>query len=809
MRNLGAGSRIGLQVPRSVGTSPDIAARPRLGWVAAAIVACAALLGARLLQLSSLDAGDNLRKAEQRMGRSFLVPTVRGSILDRKGRVLAQDVASWDVGLDYRFIDGTWVRERAERDARKALGRSLWAKLPKDARDSAVEARSDAWRQRRDELLDAVAGQVGLTRGELLTEMEAIRDRVERRAEATWERQRAQLAARSESAARSFVPEPIEEQRMSHVVAAGVPDAVAFELRKLGDQWPGSVEVIDGMRREYPERGTDVMLDLSTLPLPLRRTGLRTVHVDGALDGLVGAVRNEVWATDVARRPFSDKEKGIDRGGYGPTPDAIGKSGLEAAYEDRLRGQRGFVREGVDGTRDQSDEPVRGRDLHLTIDAALQARVQALLDPALGLTRVQSWQHGGNFPLPDGTPLASAAVVIEVESGDVLAMASWPTAADAERLTPEERSRLMPGLDRAAEAVYPPGSIVKPLVYAGAVATGKITSETAVPCNGHFFPEFKDRARCWIWRPEHGMATHSSILGGPLPVEAAISRSCNIYFFTVAQRMGLRGIVDWYRRLGLGQTLGTGLQGPLPRGQREAGGESAGILPDEEELARIEARRDAFTPIILGIGQGPMAWTPLQAANAFATLARGGELRDARVVSDDDALPPDRRRGTLAIPEQARRRAMEGLRQAVEESHGTGHHVKYDDGRSEVIFDVPGVKVMGKTGTAQAPPLAWDRDGDGTRETVVRALDHSWFVGLVGERGRATPRYAVAVIVEYGGSGGKTAGPLAEQVMRALADEGYLDDGSVEKPAKPRKGRSGYQPRDDDGPSHDGEPNEG
>jgi penicillin-binding protein 2 len=524
-----------------------------------------------------------------------------------------------------------------------------------------------------------------------------------------------------------------------------------------------------------------------------------TVHVPGVLDSVVGEVRDAIWAEDKARRPFTREDGSVDRGGYSESmTDSIGASGLEAAYEDWLRGQRGQLRRRRDTDEVERLEPVPGRDLRLTIDAELQARVQAILNPKLGLTKVQSWQHGGKDSLPDGTKLASAAVVIEVESGEVLALASWPSRDDAADLTPAERSRLQPGLNRAAEAVYPPGSIVKPLIYAGAVAEGKFSAAGAVACNGHFFPDFKDRARCWIWRPEHGMSTHSSVVGGPLSVEAAISRSCNIYFFSVAQRMGLRGVVDWYRALGLGRTMGTGLQGPLPADRRGDAGESAGIVPNEADIQKLETRRDAFTTIIMGIGQGPVAWTPLQAANAFATLARGGSLLDARVVRDDAALPPDRRTGSLSIPAEARRRALEGLRQAVEESHGTGHHVRFGDGTREAIFDVPGVRVLGKTGTAQAPPLVWDEDGDGSRERSIRGLDHAWFVGLAGDRADKEPRYAIAVLVEYGGSGGKTAGPVAEQVVHALLDEGYLGAERSQADGKRREPRPRYDGRPDE-----------
>ena len=760
-------------------------ARRRIGLLAT--VACVALGGLALrLWAMTIWHGDEYREvAEERLDQSMWIPSVRGAILDRRGRVLAEDVPAWDVAVHYGVINGDWVRQRASREARRDLGRSMWARLPAAARDAAVQLRAPRWQAQLDEVLERVAQKCGTTRQAIQKRMDEIRADVEKRAEATWAHQREAAARRGDGSEASFTPDAIREQRIGHVVVPQVPDAVAFDLRRLGDEVPGVIEVIDATRRVRPWNEADVTIDGTTLPAPLRKSGATTVHVDGVLDHLLGSVRNDLWAEDVKRRPFNREDGTVDPGGYGPAPDTVGARGLEQAYEPWLRGERGQLRVELDTGETERVDPKPGRNLQLTLDASLQARVQAVLNPDLGLTRIQAWQHGGKpLPLPDGSKLASAAVVIEVASGEVLAMGSWPTQSDAKDLTPEERSRLTPGLDRAAQAVYPPGSIVKPLVYAGAVAKGKLSAAATFECNGHYFPELKDKARCWIWRPEHGMATHTQQVGGALPVEEALARSCNIYFFSVAQRMGLRTLVEWYRELGMGRTLGTGLQGggDEPR----SGGESVGMLPSDEDLSRLEARRDAFTPIILGIGQGPLAWTPLQAANAYATLARGGELRDARLVRDDEALPKDRRTGSLRIPEEARRRALEGLRMAVESRAGTAHQLKYGDGTAEAIFDVPGVQVRGKSGTAQAPPLNIDLDGDGRTDQSLRGMDHSWFVGLVSDRGDSMPRYAVAVLVEYGGSGGKTAGPVAEQIVHALADEGYL-------------GESGDQPRGKDG----------
>jgi penicillin-binding protein 2 len=237
-------------------------------------------------------------------------------------------------------------------------------------------------------------------------------------------------------------------------------------------------------------------------------------------------------------------------------------------------------------------------------------------------------------------------------------------------------------------------------------------------------------------------------------------------------------------------TLGTGLQGPLPASQRGVSGESIGMIPNEEQLANIEGRHDVFTPIIMGIGQGPIAWTPLQAANAFATLARGGEIRDAHIVRDAAALPPDRRTGKLDMPAEACRRALEGLRQSVEEKYGTGHHIKYGDGSQEPIIAIQGMTVRGKTGTAQAPPLPLDDNGDGKPDRSLKGIDHAWFVGLAGLKG-AKPKYAIAVLVERGGSGGKAAGPIAGQIVQALLDEGYF---SQDKNAANTNEKSAVEP---------------
>ncbi|MFN5662725.1 MAG: penicillin-binding transpeptidase domain-containing protein, partial [Planctomyces sp.] len=177
---------------------------------------------------------------------------------------------------------------------------------------------------------------------------------------------------------------------------------------------------------------------------------------------------------------------------------------------------------------------------------------------------------------------------------------------------------------------------------------------------------------------------------------------------------------------------------------------------------------------LMGIGQGPVAWTPLHAADAYATLARSG-LRIVPRLRMDEPL----RSINLGLNPRSVAIALEGLSKAVNDERGTGHHITVDwpDGaRRENIFTAPGVQVWGKSGTADSGQKARDAQGRLLADDRGQAisLDHAWFVVLAGRAGENRPRYAVAVLVEFGGSGGRIAGPLTNQILLALKAEGYL-----------------------------------
>jgi len=744
----------------------------RLRLIALVMGLVVLLLASQLGRLTVVEGSQRRARAEEPLHRRTFLPTYRGSILDRNGRRTAVDRPGYAIAVDFDVITGAWEVSQARRQARRELGAGRWRVLSPEARATEAEARLPQWRAKTDRLFGEIRRLGGIDEEELQRRLDAIRSDVQGTAAAVWDAQRrAEMDQYGQETDFEFRPGKILEQTEAHVVLPAVSDEVAFEFRSLAEDLPGMIQVQDARRRVYPWSAAEVRLDRSTLPRPLRSSRPITIRLEGVADHICGSMR-PAQKDDVQRRPFWPGESGaIDLGGYRPVGDMAGASGLEKAFEDRLRGLRGEMRRRLDRDEETRTSPAPGRDLQITLDMALQARIQAILSSKLGLTIVQEFHHNAKLPL--GWPLNSAAVVLEVETGEILAMVSMPTRADGEKLS-ERRLRLdQPWVNRPAEAIYPPGSIIKPLVLAAAVTEGVHELGATIECTGHYFPHVDTVARCWIYRERWGYTTH-----GSLKAEDGLAQSCNIFFYTLADRLGMQRLADWYRRFGMGSLLDVGL-GYEYLGRDEDGneqviftGEARGHVPDGPEIAEIAlAGRLQFDTIILGIGQGPITWTPLQAANAYATLARGGVVRDARLLMDDSIAARPRRCDDLHLHPGAVDAALNGLRGAVSEG-GTGHHITYSPGDRENIFNAEGVTIWGKTGTAQAPDL--DLDGDGNIQDSETGFDHAWFVGLVGPDDTKRPMFALAVIVEYGGSGGRVAGPIANQIIHALQDEGYL-----------------------------------
>jgi len=772
------------------------------------LVVCAGFLGllVRMSWMTIVDGAASREVAESRLIKRTWLPTTRGRVLDRTGRVLAYDQASYDVAIGYSVLSGDWASRRARRYAGRAH-KDQWDLYSTQERDAIVENYRRIYQKHVDASMRTIAAYTGVGLDELLGRRDAIVDKTERQHRSIIgarvrnkvdERERLGFSVTDEDLAKYVKnsSSKIKEQTVTHAVVEGVSDEVGFELMRMvtrevpamsyvegGEKaleemiplFPG-MEITDNTRRVYPFESESVILDRSSFPLPLRSDSTVRVHVEDLGSLVLGRVRDRVFREDADRRRValaedeslraaSMTEDGVDRGRYSDH-DRVGHTGIEAAMEHSLRGLRGVRTEHLQ-TRGVSEvAPSSGKDVRLTLDMALQARVRAVLDPMVGMTRVQPWHDNTDMPL--GTELDAAVVVLEVATGEILAMVSTPVAprdGDWARLglkTDEAVERFknerFPYVNRAIAKPYQPGSVAKALVLTGASKLGMYEQGERIEATGHLYPDRPNMLRSWIFKKyQHLGLTHFDQLKRHPDGTDALMVSSNVFFFSLGQRLEASGIEEVYSMFGIGRPIDLGI-GMSWKGSTGVFDGEGGTLPISPEDA-----------IQMGIGQGPVTWTPLHAVDAYSTIARGGFEIAPRLIQRG-GMPEV---SNIGLPSWAVRMTLDGLYEVVNNTEfGTGNHVTYDT-IQDPVFNAEGIDVWGKTGTATSSPLVVDPDGEGPLEArVVREGDHSWYVSLVGVGG--TPEYAIAVVVDYGGSGARVSGAINNQVVHALVSEGYL-----------------------------------
>lgn len=422
--------------------------------------------------------------------------------------------------------------------------------------------------------------------------------------------------------------------------------------------------------------------------------------------------------------------------------DNLGLNGIEATFEDELKGSRGLKQVEVDAVGRVTEvlstltPTVTGGNVVLTVDAALQRRATEILSASMSKARSSQ----------------AALVALQPQTGEVLAMVSLPqydnnlfaggiSSADYRRLS-EDPWR--PLVNHAVAGQYPPGSTFKMVTTAAALQERVVAPETRINCPGALTVQgwtFRD------WTP----------LGhGPnVTARHALAVSCDIYFYSVAggnpytglKGLGIQKLAEYSRLFGFGER--TGLRLP---------GEAKGFVPTEEWKKEQKKENwyigDNFN---VGIGQGDLLTTPLQLANMTAAIANGGTLyrpRLAREVKDAEGAvtqtfqPEVIRKLALAPEYLAAIRA--GMRDVVAQQFGTAYY----------SLKQPELTIAGKTGTAE---FAGPRDSKGFLPT------HALFVGYAPYE---DPKIAVAVVVYNGGEGSEAAAPVAADVMKAYFELG-------------------------------------
>ncbi|MGC9239287.1 MAG: penicillin-binding protein 2 [Acidithiobacillus sp.] len=408
--------------------------------------------------------------------------------------------------------------------------------------------------------------------------------------------------------------------------------------------------------------------------------------------------------------------------------DQVGKSGLEAQYEDLLRGVSG-VQEVEVNARGQSvgsfeERPARaGTDLHTTLDLDLQTAAAAAMAG-----------HSG------------AVVAVDPRNGAVLAAYSAPSydpndfvkGLDGAQWQSLRDDPLHPLNNRFAAGNYPPGSTIKPFVALVALRDGAIQPDETL-AGGGYFQIPGTQHRYYDWRPGgHGRQD----------LRAAIRDSNDVFFYQLALRLGPTRLAQGLEDLGFGNSTAIDLPG-----------EARGLVPSPAWMRTRRGQSHWHTgqTVMMGIGQGYLLATPLQLVRATAAIAADGQLPDLHLRADRPVLTR-----TVAASPRHMQLVEEAMRAVVQ--HGTAHILASDPH-----------DIAGKTGTAQVRRAERDAVGRVRKGSDSRHLrDHALFIAYAPA---SHPQIAVAVIVEHGGHGGSAAAPVAQAVI-----DRYLDRDSTAQP---------------------------
>jgi penicillin-binding protein 2 len=429
----------------------------------------------------------------------------------------------------------------------------------------------------------------------------------------------------------------------------------------------------------------------------------------------------------------------IERAAYAGTT-FIGKLGLESAYETPLHGVNG-LREILVNAQGRSVEkqgtlvpnlhtqpPVAGKDLILSLDM----EVQRVAEEGLAGRR-------------------GAVVALDPQTGDVIALVSHPGFDPnifARGITRSEYLALQRDIDRplfnrALRGTYPSGSTIKPVIALAGLAYQVIEPEDTRLCRGTFSLPRSSRQ----FREGRG-GKH-----GAVNLDDAIARSCDVYFYWLADRLGVDRISSFLAPFGFGAPTGI-----------DIGGEKSGLLPSREWKAKAFKRRadQVWFPgetVNFGIGQGYLLVTPIQLAHITGVIAARGKVFAPRLVS---AVRDPQTGATQKLPLHAAKPishvtpeqwdiVIKGMIGAT--TRGTAYSI----GRGATY------SMAGKTGTAQVFTVGQNEKYDASK-IDERLRDHSWFVAFAPVE---SPRIALAVLVENGGFGASAAAPLARKVMDA------------------------------------------
>lgn len=427
--------------------------------------------------------------------------------------------------------------------------------------------------------------------------------------------------------------------------------------------------------------------------------------------GTIGPIWQEEWSSNEKTGYVGYADKGYSMN------DLVGKDGVEKAFEEYLRGTDGrrLITTDEDGKLTgelYTREPQPGGTVALTLDIDLQADVErALAETITGMIDEDSNERGG------------AAAVVSVGSGEVLALASYPTYdlstfnEDYEELVADER---LPMFNRATQGIYAPGSTFKMCTAVAALESGIITPSSIIQDRGIYTYYRDPQPMCWVYR--QGGSTH-----GRINVTQAITESCNYFFYEVGRLTGIRTLDSYASQFGLGQSTGIEI------------GDSSGVLASPEWADSHNQEWTDGQTITAAIGQSYNLFTPLQLANYIATLVGGGEHYQAHLLKNVKEYDNSR---LLYVYDDEPLNTVEMSDSTIEAVTKGMHELTVSGGVAFAFRDCV-VSAGAKTGSAQ----------------VGTDIANGVFVAYAPYE---DPEIAVAIVIEKGGSGAALATTAVE-----------------------------------------------
>ena len=412
--------------------------------------------------------------------------------------------------------------------------------------------------------------------------------------------------------------------------------------------------------------------------------------------------------------------------------DFVGKNGLENIYESLLRGKKGYKEVEVDVSGRELKtlrklSPESGNNLILTLDVKIQEELEKLM------TETAEQNMNGSV------------VVMKVQTGEIIAITSKPSF-DPNKFAAGISTRNWRDLvtdewhplqNRSIHGQYPPGSTYKIVTAIAGLGEGVIKPDTSIFCPGHF-KLGRGRYRCWK-KSGHGF----------MNLHDALVQSCDVYFYTIGHRLGIDTIAKYAKRFGLGRSTRLGLSR-----------EKKGLVPTTQwKLLNKKEPWQLGETISASIGQGFNLVTPIQQVIMMAAVANRGILLKPYLVKRIEGPEGQLRQeffpeiiGQIGVDPDHLEQVRMALRDVVNGTRGTGKKSRLKN-----------IIVSGKTGTAQVVRMKSNEELEKGEAIPVKYRDHAWFVAFAPYE---KPVLAVAIIVEHGGHGGATAGPIAGKIFK-------------------------------------------